>query len=362
MISLFSAGGRVGAQVVYTDSLPQLEGNWVQQLCAAKFNVNDPRIRYPKFPNFIRKIYNWGDLVFNSYDPNYVIGTGKNWKASLKSYDWMQSYVYDFAMLKDNRVALRTGVYSDLGLSVNFMGISLGYTWNVNKWFRGENDKRDSFDFSFTTALFSAELRTSSNSTHGRLSRDGVESAEFERWRKIHTIPVSQKSLNFNAYYFFNHRQYSQAAAYSFSKYQLRSAGSWLLGIDYNRQSIDINFSVMPADLLAEIPGLPLSAHYNYIDYNLICGYAYNFVLPKHWLINLTVLPSVGYKRMPYQQHQTTLETISLGSIGKTSFTYSHDTFFASVQLNVDGNFVLTSKYAFFNSTEALTAVVGVRF
>lgn len=351
-----------GAQTVHSDSVPTLSGNWVQQLYAAKFNVNDPRIYYPKFPNFIRKVYNWGDLVFNTYDPNYVIGTGKNWRASIKSNNWMQSYVYDFALFEDNRVALHTGVYSDLGISLNFMALSVGYTWNVNKWISGDNDKRDSFNFSFTTALFSAELTASTNVTRGRLSKLSSMSDEFDEWRRNNTVPVSQRSLTFNAYYFFNHRHYSQAAAYCFSKYQLRSAGSWLFGFEYNRQTIDIDFSVMPSNLLEEFPDLPRIAHYNYVDYNVMGGYAHNFVLPRHWLINITVLPSIGYRRMLQQKRQTSRETVSLGSIVRSSLTWNHEVVFASARLNFDGCFLLAPKYAFFNSTESLSVTVGARF
>lgn len=356
------AVARSHGQEVHVDSLPSLSGNWVQQLYAAHFDINDPRIDYPKFPNFIRKVYNWGDRVFNTYDKNYVVGTGKNWKASIKSQNWMQSYVYDFSIFKDNTVALRTGIYSDFGISLNFMALSVGYTWNVNRWFADEHDKRNTFNFSFTTALFSAEFTTSSNDTRGRLSRLGSSSDAFNEWRRNNSVPVSQNSLNFNAYYFFNHRRYSQAAAYCFSKYQLRSAGTWLLGFDYNHQSIDIDFTVLPPELREEVPDLPLYGIYRYRDFNLMGGYAHNFVLPHNWLINLTVLPSIGYKRMPHQMRQTHREMLSLASIVKSSVTYNHRGLFAAMQFNFDGDILLTSHYAFFNSTEAFTWIVGVRF
>ncbi len=341
-----------------TDSLPPLSGNWVSQLIAADFRINDPRIHYPKFVNFCRKIYNWGDRTFNSYDEDYVVGTGKNWKAYIKNYNWMQSYVYNFSLKDNNRVLLRTGVYSDLGVSLNFMAVSLGYTWNVNKWFHGEHDRRNTFNVSFTTALFSAEFTTVSNSTHGRVYQLGTE-AEFRGLR--YRVPVSQNSLNFNAYYFFNHRHYSQAAAYCFSKYQKKSAGTWLLGFDYNRQRINIDFTELPDETLAELPLLPRYAAYRYTDYNIMGGYAHNFVVGRKWLFNITVLPSIGYKKMPHREVPRR-EMLSLASIAKGAITYNHRALFASMMINFDGNFLLASNYSFFNSTESLTAIVGFRF
>lgn len=50
---------------------------WIKQLLDNGFLINDPGVDYPKFPRFLVKVYNWGDKVFNSYDPEYVVSTGK---------------------------------------------------------------------------------------------------------------------------------------------------------------------------------------------------------------------------------------------------------------------------------------------
>ncbi len=341
------------------DSLPSLNGNWFQQLKAADYKINDPSINYPRFLNFVRKVYNWTDSTFNSYNPAYVVSTGKNWKASIKNQNTMQSYVYDFSLKGDNRVLLRSNISSELGFSVNFMGVSVGYTWDVATWPYGENDNRRTFNFSFTTALFSAELTSINTDGLGRVSQLGSNPDLLKG--KRYMVPVDQTLLNFNAYYFFNNRNYSQAAAYSFSKYQKQSAGSWLLGFDYNRQRINIDFSDLPRDLLAQVADLPLNAYYRYTDYNLMAGYAHNFVMPHGWLVNMTVLPSIGYRRMRHRA-QLKSELVSLASIVKCSVTYNHRALFTSILLNFDGNMLFASKYLFFNSTESLSAVVGVRF
>lgn len=70
--------------------------NWVKQLFANGFRINEPGINYPKFMRFCLNVYNWGDRTFNSYDPEYVVGTGKNWKLYLNSHNWAQSYALFF--------------------------------------------------------------------------------------------------------------------------------------------------------------------------------------------------------------------------------------------------------------------------
>lgn len=86
---------------------------WYKQLMNNNFRINDPRIRYPKFPKFCVDVYNWGDRTFNTYDTTYVVGTGKNWKAMLRSYNWMQSYAIYFS--DKEHLRLISNPYSDLG-------------------------------------------------------------------------------------------------------------------------------------------------------------------------------------------------------------------------------------------------------
>lgn len=216
------------------DSTLELSGNWFNQLSQCNFRINDPRIKYPRFVNFCRTVYNWGDTTFNRYDSAYVIGTGQNWKLYANSYNWHQSYAFIF---HDQPVILHSKINSDLGISLNFMAVSIGYTWNVNRLITGKRDQRRIFNFSFTCALFSAEI-TSWN-TYG-----DTKLTKFGNYKNVDgsnpDIPIdnmNHKAFNLNAYYFFNHNKYSQAAAYNFSKYQLKSAGSWILGINYGRHT-----------------------------------------------------------------------------------------------------------------------------
>lgn len=344
------------------DSLPPLHGNWVQQLIQTNFRINDPRIRYPKFANFCRKVYNWGDHTFNTYDPNYVVGTGKNWKAYLKSYNWLQTYAYLFGLFNDNDVRLHTNVWSDLGVSLNFMAVSIGYSWNVNKWMHGVRDDRSTFNFAFTCSLFSAELMTWHSHGDAYLTKFGSYRSPDSRGLSL-LLPdgVEQNALAINAYYFFNNKKYSQGAAYHYSKYQLRSAGSWLVGFYYNKQTINLDLTSLPADVTSVMPELPLLNSYSFTDYNLMGGYAYNFVLPHHWLINLTVLPAVGYKRSRFTE-KGTREMLATNLTTKASITYNHRALFLSGILRFDGGLLFKKDYEFFNSMQSGTLLLGVRF
>lgn len=358
-----AAKAQTDSIVAPADTLPPLSGNWIQQLMQVNYRINDPRIRYPKFANFCRKVYNWGDHTFNTYDPNYVVGNGKNWKTYIKSYNWLQTYAYLFGMFNhDNAIRLHTKMNSDLGVSLNFMAVSIGYTWNVNRWMSNVRDDRSSFNFAFTCSLFSAELMTWRSRGDGYLTKFGnYQAPGNQKFSFLLPGGVDQSAFNINAYYFFNNKKYSQSAAYHYSKYQKRSAGTWLIGLSFNQQKINIDFSSLPEDVRLAVPELPLKNHYEYQDYNLMGGYAYNCVMPHNWLYNITVLPSFGYKRS-HLVEKGTKEMLAANMQMKMSMTYNHRALFASGIIRFDGGLIFKKDYAFFNAMESVTILVGMRF
>lgn len=347
------------------DSVAPLEGNWFQQLRSCGYSINDPRIRYPKFVDFCRKVYNWGSRTFNTYDTAYVVGTGKNWKVTVNATNWISSYGYLLELTNRperlDRVIVRSNINSDLGLSLNFMAVGLSHTWNVNQILGHSSAPRSTWNFNFTCALFSAELQALSTRGNSFIEYFG----QYKDGGRLH-IPfddVSQKMLAIQAYYFFNNRRYSQAAAYAFSKYQLRSAGSWLLGVRYSDQNIAMDFSGLDDDILAFKPdNLPLTSHFRFHEAGILGGYAFNAVMPHHWLFNITATPVIAYRRSLMSGERKLSEMISTGITGRLALTYNHRAFFASLQGQGNAGFFFNAGYSFFNSRASLSLVVGARF
>lgn len=355
----------VGINPIESDSVEwqpatRLAGrNWVSQLIASGFHINDPGINYPAFARWCVGVYNWGNRVFNSYDPEYVIGTGTNWKLHLQSDIWGRGYMMHFA--DRSQLQMRSEVYADIGVRLAFMAVSVGHTFNANSLI-GNHYDRERWDFSFTCSRFAASFNYSQSSGGTRIMKFG----SFEGGRHIH-IPfndISVRSLIAQAYYFFNNRKYAQAAAYCFSKYQLRSAGSAVLGFSYTQQRMDMDFSHLPEQMLSGLPTLQREYLFRNTDYNIIAGYAYNWVLkPKVWLLNMTVLPSVGYKHSSEHTDMPPIKTmISTNLQGMLSVVYNHRSFYASLQGHATGFVNYTNDYTFVTANGMLTFFVGVRF
>lgn len=332
---------------------------WIKQLMDNGFQIHDPDIRYPKFPRFCLSVYNWGDRTFNSYDTAYVVGTGKNWKLRGNISNWAQSYVMDFG--NRQRITMSSKIYSDMGGYISFMAVSVGYAASGGTLFRHVKDSRKHFSFNFTCSRFSANYIHYSTNGGVRIHKLG----ELDTGHHL-SIPfndINHLTTQFHTYYFFNDKKYSQAAAYAYSKYQLKSAGSWIAGINISSQKISMDFSKLDPEYLKYLPSDDLAFTFHYTDYGLIGGYGYNWVLkPRKWLVNVTVLPSVGLKHSYEDASEGSKNMISNNVSAMFSVVYNHRSLFVSLYSNFHGSLNYNSKYIFFNSSESLNLNVGMRF
>ena len=174
---------------------------------------------------------------------------------------------------------------------------------------------------------------------------------------------IDHKATTGEFYYFLNNKKYSQAAAYCYSKYQLKSAGSAILGFVFNSQSVNLDFSDLPKEMKDYLPNLDPIYRFKYADYSIIAGYGHNWALsPRRWLANLTVLPSLGYRHSYSGSSEGSKDMLALNFKMRFSFVYNHKALFASLNGKFDGDLFFNKSYSFFDSTESLSLIVGCRF
>lgn len=335
------------------------EGFWINQLISNGFHINDPGIDYPKFPKFCLKVYNWGDRLFNSYDSAYVVSTGKNWKLRGNNSNWAQSYVMEFN--DHQRISMLSRVYSDLGGYLSFMAVSVGYSASAGSLFGHVKDGRKHFSFNFVCSRFSANYVH--YSTNGGVYIHKFGNLDIGKHLSIPFDDINHITTQFDLYYFFNNKKYSQAAAYAYSKYQLKSAGSWIAGISISNQKISMDFSSLEPRYLSFLPSPQLSYTFHYTDYCLLGGYGYNWAIkPKKWLVNLTIMPSIGLKHSYEDASDGIKNMLSTNFSAMFSLVYNHKSLFASLYGNFYGNLNFNSQYTFFNSSESININVGMRF
>ncbi len=332
-----------------------------QQASAVFLNL-DSIASWGKFPRFCVNTYRWGDHFFNNYDSTYVQGSGYRFNVKFKTDSWLDSY--DFRFTDDYKMGFDSRPSTSMGLWLTYMAVSVGYDMNVSKFFNADTGARKRFGFQFNCSLFGAEYYSITNDSYMKINRLGYPGET--RHVDIPFHGFHSDSWGINLYYFFNHRHYSQAAAFSYSKIQVKSSGSLYAGFSYWKQNYDMDFAGIFDDQ-PEANKLPpeWDNHYRVSNknYALKIGYAYNWVFHKGWCLGVSEAPTIGV-RVGYiidPSHQRT--SFSLSNRLKASLIYNHDKrWFFGIVGNVDTNLVYDKQHTFLANNMSLEASAGFRF
>lgn len=339
----------------------QLPDWWLNRIKSHTYNIKDSTVIYPKFAQFCVNVYNWADSFFNTYDPEYVQGTGKNWKAMVTLANWTDSYLMT---LGKTNIHMLSNVYSNVGPVVSFMAVSVTYMANLNRLISHLPARQKRWELNFSTSLFWINAYYSSNQDGTVIRKFGDYDAGQNHFLLNQPFPnLNLRSYGFDVYYFANHKRYSQGAAYKFSKYQKKSQGSLLIGASISHQYIDFDFSSLPGAMLSVLPvGTPMHYNFTYNDFCMLLGYGYNWVWGRHWLFNVTALPSIGVKHCMPQTSGGKREMFSVNAKGSTSITYNNRSFFFGAFANLDIHWYNSSRISFANGVLAFGGHTGIRF
>lgn len=336
---------------------------WKLAAITGKLNLQDTTIKYPRFVKFCVDAYNWGDRTFNSYDTTYVVGTGKRWKLMTR-IDNMVDF-YDLKLPQSIRIGMSSHIDSNIGAYLSYMAVGFGYTFNIDNLLAGEPIKRKRFDFNFNCSLIALDAYYSKNTGTTSILRLGNYYKDYNIFDADYRFSgVTLEAYGLDLYYFFNNKRYSQGAAYSYSKYQKKSAGSFIGGLTISRQNVKMDFNLLPDEIIDELPSDKRNYHINYNDYCVMLGYGYNWVFRKNWLLNATAIPCFGFNHSLNDSdgQDSERDLFSLNVKTKLSLVYNHNRFFYSLNGKYDGHFYKSSKYRFINSYSNVSIVAGFRF
>lgn len=248
-----------------------------------------------KFPKFCIDVYRWGDGFFNGYDTTYVVGTGYKFNAKLVTESWIDTYNFYFP----NEMAMYTHSEpsTSLGVRLGYLAVSVGYDKNISRFFGGpETKRREQFSAGFNCSLFTFNMFLNDNTGGQKVYSFGPKGDRYDP--DIDFDGLRSKVFGFEAYYFFNHKRYSQAAAFRFSRVQIKSQGSFFAGVNYENQTFDFDFSGLPDDMLTAIPPdwTDYKFNANTKNVSLKGGYGYNWVFSPKWVLGVSESPSGGIR------------------------------------------------------------------
>lgn len=333
----------------------------VPQRAHAEFLSLDTIASWGKFPRFCIKTYRWGDKFFNSYDSTYVVGTGKRFNIKLRTESWTDVYNFFFDEEPETRMFMVANPTTSAGFWLTYMAVSVGYDMNVGKYFGGGQDRRK-WSFQFNCSLFAADAYFSDNNMSSHIKRFGP---------KGHTKPtniqfngITNQSWGLDLYYFFNHRNYSQAAAFAFSKIQRKSAGSFYAGLSFWGLRYDFDFNQLQPDIKDQIPLQQYDYYYRTktTNYALRLGYGYNWVFHKGWALAVSESPIIGVRRgwlLDLNEQRTSL---SFYNRFRASVVYNKNKWFAGLIIRMENALFYDKTHTMVGSIVSLEASVGYRF
>lgn len=351
----------VQARPVSLDSITvslRLGTDWKKLIRDHRLDINDTTAIYPKFIDFCVRAYRWAEKTFNTYDPEYVTGTGKHGKVRILSDNWTDAYMFHF---KDgNPLFMVNKPYANIGIQANYSIISASYSIDMNSALSDRVSKHKKLGFSFSCARLYGEAYYWKNNGGTTIRKFGNENNG--KLRGIHFGGLEFRAFGALAFYVLNSRKFSYAAAYNLSSYQLRSAGSWLIGLTGTFYNCDFDFTKLPEDIKnqSEIPFDRYALDYNAV--NIIGGYSYNWVMNRHFLFNITALPAIGVSFSFADSTEGRRELLSLGLRQMASLTYTNRQFFMTATSSFHGNWFMTKTVGFMSGIENFQISTGVRF
>lgn len=112
-------------------------------------------------------------------------------------------------------------------------------------------------------------------------------------------IPDMQTiSIGANIYYLFNHKKYSNKAAYARTQIQQKSAGSVALGYFINYDEVDSPNGFIPTEYPDTIGNDFNVKSFRYFATGISVGYMYTWVISKSFFLNISMIPGFGYKNI----------------------------------------------------------------
>lgn len=331
------------------------------QKASATFLNLDSIAAWGKFPRFCVNTYRWGDKFFNGYDSTYVQGSGHRLNIKFKTDSWMD--VYDFRFNDHYRLVFDNHPSTSMGLWLTYMAVSVGYDINMSKIFNPTHGARKRFDFQFNCMLFAAEYYQIDNTVDMNISRLGYPGQM--RNVNINFDGFHSNSWGINLYYFFNHKHYSQAAAFHYSKIQMKSSGSLYAGFAYWQQKYDMDFSGIMNEIGNPPYLLQWGSQYSLSNknYAIKIGYAYNWVFRPGWCVGVSEAPTIGVRNGYINNPESRRTSFSLSNRLRTSIIYNHNKrWFFGVVGNVDTCLVYDKQHTMLSNNLSVEASAGFRF
>ena len=222
-------------------------------------------------------------------DRRYVGQPVRPWSAELRS-DINNADLHMTAADRDlnDGTVWRAVTHSGPTVSIGAWAGYRGYGFGLSRAIIGADSK--TLSFGATGGSYGVNLRINRyRSGQPEISAKGENYSDRIDWSTDN--PLRMRSLFLDAYYMFNRKRFSYAAAYDQSLEQLRSAGSLVAGAMYYHSRVSF---ADPHNFLLQILMNDVGK-FKFTQASIGAGYAYNWVPARGWLISAMAVPMLTF-------------------------------------------------------------------
>ena len=310
----------------------------------------------------------------NDVDTLYISPNKYNFAFMLEQSTWFEHYRVGGGRGDSNQsinfapnANAKLGVY--FGWRWIFLGVSFDFKDILGKPKSPNQKRRKELVFNLYSSKFGVDLYSRQTGSDFKITSYSNFDLEND-YVDTHFEGFESKIKGLNAYWIFNHRKFSYPAAFSQSTNQRRSCGSLMAGFSYSQHRIKFDQTLLPPDMQAQIrPSLQFH-NLKYTDYNLSVGYGYNWVFARNCLLNVSLLPAIGFKKARVDDRPTNTESgwkewikdVNFDLITRAGITWNNSKYYIGASLVLHTYDYRKENFSMTNSFGSLRIYMGFNF
>lgn len=306
-----------------------------------------------------------GNYLFNrNHDTNYI--ANYNDKLAVKL---LANTKINFFQLQDNasnnNIIYRPNRGINLGFGFSYRWIALDLAFSSRLQEKNELSDKNFFDFQGRVYSSRHFMETKLQYYYG-YKMEAINSTVLENEDSgVIREDIRTISLGLQYLYAIKYDKFSFKAPFVMSEIQLKSAGSPIVGADFNMYILDSDSSMIPGELEGELTEKLGFTDFNTLSLSVKFGYMYTFVVKKHFFLSVGIIPGLVYSTGDYytESRERIKAHLNYSIKGISTLGYNGKLFFSGIQLITDTHNVKVHKDAYTQlSNGKITLFLGYRF
>ncbi len=287
----------------------------------------------------------------NGYDPMYIAKVKGNYTLALNNIGWFDSYSL---FEEDTKLFFQSDLKYNIGPVIGYKSIVLSYSLNASDLFSGEKSMSKHWNFNLFSNRISLETSFLYNTGSTRIIKFKQSDKTTQLNAPFDGLDAENSSLNL--LYYCNYKKYTNTANYSNGRNfeQLRSAGSLIFSGSYLIQNIKIDLSKL------NVSNIQMDTDRFDVKSKIYClgvGYGYNYLAKKNILLNLSVIPSIGW-RYGNDNAKNFNGELSYNTKARLAFIYSYKKYLFGFTARHEDTYQFLDNYTY-NSSLSTFSVFG---